>query len=577
MNEWLLTNRPISFTEQFDRYIKLYDDYNLFFSLPSNKFFYNEETKSGIFIFGYYTSRLDININYKNLNSLFLLLINNPYKSYEIIKGIYTIVLIKNGRFVIFNDPLGISKYYYSLEARYSVFSGRIKYVKQIRVTTLSRNQILAYYIFNYCLNGNTFFNEIQYSLSGSISFVDDTGVIKTDQYIDILLHMSQQKDKFSKKELFEYAPALWLKIIEQWQDTLNNKKASLTLTAGLDSRILLGSFLKTNYGRYNTFTFGNKDSLDVIHAYKLAEKYNIPHEHIYPEEEFFIDFGRYAIEVFELGDTLVTIYRAHRMEAYRRVMLQSAAIVLGLAGSDLVRGFGYDGLIVSPLAYHCWNKNSLESYFDDPYVKQHYKDLGLASFQYILDRESDYDYLYHNLSYLFKVVIPLHFSQDIIMNYNMGFLTLVPFLDLDYLDFLRQNPFFGIYDYNNFKRMDFKRRIRGLYYSANLSFSLNKEISTFSTGKGFTPKDLAKSPLYAFTRGYLSKILKPSLDYKANFDYGTWFWHYLHNYFEKNDFEDTINKHFLMDKLNETNKEGGELHFLDFVKAINIHMANNL
>jgi len=578
MNKWLLTNKPVSFADQFDSYIKLYDGYHLFFSLSEDKFFYDVEKKSGIFIFGYYTTRLDININYINLDRLFLKLINNPYKSHEIIKGIYTIVLIQKGRFFIFNDPLGISKFYYSLKAEYSVFSGRIKYVRQISETALSKNQILSYYIFNYCLNGNTFFNEIQYSIPGSISFIDENGLLKVDQYFDILLHMSEQKNKLSKEELFIYAPTLWLRIIAQWQGTLNNKKASLTLTAGLDSRVLLGSFMRTGYCNYDTFTFGRPESLDVVYSNKLAKEYDIPHKHLYPGEDFFTYFDNYAREVYEHGDTLVSIYRAHRLEAYNEVMNDANAIVMGLAGSDLVRGYGYDGLIVSPITYSCWNKKSFESYFNDPHIIHRYQNLGFNSFEYLLDRKSDFDYLSHNLRYLFKVVIPLHFSQDITLNSNKGYITLVPFLDLDYLEFLRKNPYFGIYNYHNFRIMDIIRRTRGLYYSSYLSHCIYKELSEFGIGKGISPKMIIKSPIWSLIKGYLRKISKADKHYVANFNYGEWFWKYLYRYIKMNNLDKTgLNKDFLLQELNKIDKKGGELHFLDFVKAINIHMATNL
>ncbi len=578
MNQWLLTKTQFSFANQFDRQIFLLAGYCLYFTLPTDLYFYDVERKSGIFVFGYYISRLNSNINYKNLYDLFLELSRDPRKSHKIIKGMYTIVLIQEGSFSVFNDPLGLSKFYYSLNKEDASFAGRIRYIIQIGDATLSKEQLLAYYVFNYSLNGNTFFNNIKYSTPGLIFFINENGAMKSEQYFDFLLNLSQPKDKIKKKSVFEYAPQLWLDIIKQWQEMLKRGRASLTLTAGLDSRIILGSFIKTGYSNYDTFTFGHPESLDVDYAKLIAKEYNIRHQHFYPEEDFFTNFAVHAKKVFENGDTLVSIYRAHRLMAYSRVMQNSDAIVMGLAGSDLVRGFGYDGLIVSPIAYHCLNKKSFESYFNDPKVVQHLQNLGFTSIEWLFDHKKDFDYLSHNLQYLFKVIIPLHFSQDILMNSNMEWKTVVPFLDLDYLEFLRQNPYFGIYDYNHFKSMDLIRRTRGLYYSAKLSHNLHKELSAFGIGKGISPNDIVISPAWAFTKGYLNKISRRNKNYVVNFAYGEWFWQYLYDYFKEHNLDEIgMNQGFLLKKLNNIDKEGGELHFLDFVKALNIHMASEL
>ena len=203
MNEWLITNKPVSFKNKFERAIKLVAGYSLYFSLSAENSFYDENKNSGIFIFGYYVSKLNINIDYTNLHSLFFELSRNPNKTHEIIKGIYTIVLIQKGCFYIINDPFGLSKYYYSFDKEYAIFSGRMKYVKQIGDASISKTQLLAYYVFNYSLNGNTFFNKIKYSIPGSISFIGKNGSIKSGQYFDILAYMSRESYKLDKQSLY--------------------------------------------------------------------------------------------------------------------------------------------------------------------------------------------------------------------------------------------------------------------------------------------------------------------------------------------------------------------------------------
>jgi len=577
MNHWLIYKSDNHIKkDKYENQINLNSGYCFDFTLSSENYYYNDKIRSGVFVFGYYINRVNSVSGNIDLKYLFNLINNNFHILHKEIKGIFTIIIITNGDFSILNDPFGISKVFFNDDFKF--FADRIQSIKVNVNNCISTNHILEYYVFNYMLNGNTFFDRIKYATPGYYFSLTKNGKIRSGIYFDILDYLSESSAKLNKKEVFNWATNLCIELITQLQKMLNHKKVSLTLTAGLDSRILLGSFIRTGYSNFDTFTFGHKDSLDVDYAIKLADEYNIKHKHIYPNDDFFAHFSMYARKVFEQGDTLVSIYRAHRFEAYNEVMSNSNAIVMGLAGSDLVRGYGYDGLIVSPIAFHCWNKKSIESYLMNPLVVKHLNSIGFGSIEYLLDNRTKYDYLSHNIKYLFKVVIPLHFSQDIVMNANKGWKTIVPFLDLDYIEFLRNNSYLQINDYTCFKRKDLKRRIKGLYYSADLSYNLSKEVSSFSTGKGYSPKDVARFPLWAFTKGYYNKIIKKNKNYVANFSYGEWFWNYLDNYFVNNNLDDVgLNHTFIHEEVKNIKRYGGEFHFLDFVKAINIHMASKI
>lgn len=577
MNNWIIKKTsPEAINENFNEHIDLNSGFRLSFTLNQTDYFFNKNTRSGIFLFGYYTYRLNQSERIKDLNSLYEALEGNIEVLPKIIKGIFTIILISNGNFTLINDPLGISKFFYSKDL--SCFAGRIKPVKEQVSDALSQNNLLEYYVFNYCLNGHTFFQNINYSIAASCFKLIPNGQIVTNTYFDIIKYLSEPMPKISSKEVFGKVSEQWLKIIKQWQNELNGQKASLTLTAGVDSRIILGSFLKSGYKPFDTFTFGHELSSDVRFAKLLADKYCIPHNHVYPETEFFEGFDQKAKSVFNEGDTLVSLYRAHRQDAYSQLKGSTRAIFMGMAGSDLVRGFGYNGLITSPLAYHCLNKKEFNKYFQDQQIIEKLNAIGFQSTDSLLDNEATYDYVKHPLHYLFKVIIPLHFSQDVLINSNMGINTYLPFLDFDYLDILLQTNYFGHVDYNNYKLLDIKRRARGLYYSARLAKTVHPELANFSLGKGYSPDDIVKSRILTLIKGSLYKFSKEKRSDVANFSYGTWFWEFLTNYFQSNDIgETTLNKEYLFKQLLNTAKSGGELHFLDFVKAVNVHMATKL
>jgi hypothetical protein len=574
MNNWLITNRNIEKGDlKFENQIKLNHGYCLYYS-DLNINYHLENENNGIFIFGYYINRLEKSEDLKHPAGLFKLLLNENINPADYIKGIFTIVLINNGEFKIFNDPLGISKFFYSRNN--DVFSGRINYCKKLLDKDLSQENLLEYYVFNYSLNGNTFFKNIFNSVPASIVKISDNGKVSISNYFDILHYLSHKDHKVSNKKILNQSAGVWTEIINQWVNTDKSKPVSLTLTAGLDSRIILASIIKSGNKNLQTFTFGHPDSYDVVYAKKFASKYNIQHQHMYPAPTFFANYAQYASEVHSLGDTLTSVYRAHRFDAYKQIMTHSSAIFMGIAGSDLVRGFSYDGLIVSDIAFNSWNKNSPETYFNKGVINK-LKNIGFDSVKTITQNIDNYRFIEHPLGYLFKVIIPLHFSQDILINSNNGWKTILPFLDLDYLDFLKNSDYLGVSDFSNYKVMNYRRRSKGLYYSANLLNMLNGEFAEFTLGKGYSAKNIVDSEVLAAYKGIKHKIINRNKAKQANFSYGKWYHEYLSSYFNQNKIHETgLNEKYLRKKLKETEPFGGELHFLDLTKAINIHLSLN-
>ena len=579
MNNWLLVKDSGDNTKHrsFDNHIDLNSGFRFYFTLAKENYYYDDNSMSGIFVFGYYARRLSKNDGKFDLRDLFNLLSKKPKNLNNEIKGFFTILIINAGNFSIINDPLGISKFFYvdNLE----MFAGRIKFLKELTSPQLSKNHLLEYYVFNYCLNGNTFFENIKYATPASIYSLNAGGQIPGSTYFDIQNYLATGNSKLTKKEIYREAPEIWMKIIRQWQEVLNGDKVSLTLTAGLDSRIILGSFLKSGYKDFDTFTFGHERTSDVVFAKELAKKYSIPHRHLYPGKDFFLHYSFEAEKVFNVGDSMASIFRAHRMDAYKRIMKASTGIFMGMAGSDLVRGIGYDGLIISPVANYSWTHRRFSDFFNSPDIKSKYASLGFSSFDYLIDNRLDFNYVTHPLHYLFKVVIPLHFAQDVTINANSGYKTYLPFLDMDYLDFLRQAGFLHLSEYKDFKMMNNKRRIGGLYYSAKLSKNIHDGLSSFTLGKGYSVNDIVSSQIFALLKGlYWKKFVKNKLNFVANLTYDNWFWEYLSTYFTKNNISDIgINSEYLEQRLNTMPKSGGELHFLDFAKAVNIHLASKL
>lgn len=580
MEKWLIADK-VNYKNleknNFSSTVLLNNNFVFQHSFSKNAYYYDEKNKNGLFITGYFIHRLNSPLPDNSMRSLYEFIVNHKYNVNKLIKGIFTIIIIKHGNFYVYNDPLGLSKFFYTNLSNTTIISNKIEIVKHILNPAMSKESALQYYVFNYQLNGDTFYEGIKYSEPGTLAQLNNTGSVISKCYLDIVQHLSNHDKKLSKKETFGQAKDLWLRLMQQWQSLFNRNKLSITLTSGLDSRIILGSFLELDYNNYDAFTFGHKNSNDVYYAKQLAKKYKVQHKHLYPDNDFFINYEHKAKEVFNKGQSLVSIYRAHRLDAYKNVMQDSAAIFMGLAGSDLVRGIGYDGLIVTPIAFYAWQNHGIENFIKTNGLSNHLYNLGFDKLDYILDRTEQYDYISHPVKYLFKVIIPLHFGQDVLMNENMGYKTIVPFLDMDYLEFLSQTQYFGFEEYSDYKIYDYKKRAKGLYYSAKLVKSINTDLAGFTLGKGYTPNDILVSPIMTILKAfYFNKTQKSH--FPPNFAYGEWYYNYLKGLIHDNNFEDVfLDDKFLKDYFSKILNKGGEFHFIDFTRAVNLLLANQL
>ncbi|MFW5793371.1 MAG: hypothetical protein ACOCWC_03735 [Bacteroidota bacterium] len=578
MEKWLITNIYKNPEDtDFKNAVSLKNNFVFLHGFNQDAYYYDNNDNSGLFLSGYYIPRLNSSLADNSLKSLYKLIVDQGYEINDLIKGVFTVIIIRKGNFYVYNDPLGLSKFFYTNLADRAMISNKIRCIKRTLNPAMSKESALQYYVFNYQLNGDTFYEGIKYSEPGSLIQLNKTGNVALICYIDIIQYLSKQNKNLSKKETFGQAKDLWLRIMQQWKNLFNGNKLSITLTSGLDSRIILGCFLESDYNNFEAFTFGHKQSNDVHYAKLLAQRYNVPHKHLYPDQSFFNNYENKAREVFNKGQGLVSLYRAHRLDAYRNIMKDSSAIFMGLAGSDLVRGIGYDGLIVTPVAFHAWHNQEFENFFKNNRITDHLRELGFDKLDYILDRTKQYDYIRHPVKYLFKVVIPLHFGQDVLMNKHMGYKTIVPFLDIDYLEFLSHTGYFGFEDYTNYRLYDYKKRSRGLFYSAKLVKSINSDLSGFTLGKKYTPNDILKSRLLVLLKTYYYKKTKKKY-FPPNFTYGEWFYDYLFKFLNNNNPQDVyLNHQYLKKQLAKTSKQGGEFQFIDFTRAVNLLLAKEL
>jgi len=173
--------------------------------------------------------------------------------------------------------------------------------------------------------------------------------VLYQDKIYDIntrhLLNLTKYKTKYQIKDL---ADVLY-QIVKSKSERFNEKEISLTLTGGMDSRIILACLLKAGI-KPNCITFGNPNTRDVIFAKHIAENFGLPFHNTSnqtPDKDWYY---KWVIETIKRDNGNAHLHRAHRTAAIAEHAEKYNPKVLftGHMGGEVLRGLSYNNYFAS-------------------------------------------------------------------------------------------------------------------------------------------------------------------------------------------------------------------------------------
>lgn len=567
MADWLVienSKSPISIDK--DWYVLFKNDKFILYQNKNNsKNYYRKDDNTFIYLSGYLIPRLDsgkIQMLDKILNDY----IENGELFLKNYKGDFVLIIVHNDKLILFSDYFGVSKFFYSEVTGDFIASNNLKIVSQLRKISLNERNIYLYYLLNYLPFETTFFKELNKNVGGQYIVVDSKGVSK-QKYFDVITFLrNRQPLKLKEKDLFQLASNQWMRLIRQYLNHVANERVAITLTAGLDSRLILAAMRKMGVNPV-TFTFGRPDSMDVVHAKRISKVLKLEHHHFFPDKDFFDNFSDQALKTVKDGEGLVTQYRAHRYFAYQKVAeLYVDHVFFGFIGSEVIRGIHPDGLIFPFFFIDQWlgKETSIQEYLRKS-IEEIKPDVLLDVMTYININFKNWEPDQH----IFDFLIPLHFSQDMNLVFKQNMQPYAPYWDIDYLEFQKNTPFFiNINDKRKHSTLGHFKRIMGPKYSAQMLAIIDPENAGLSLGKGYSPNDFVKSRYIAGLKYYLNKKFTSNLKV-PNFSYDSWFKNYLLNSVEgMKGYKDIIK---FSDNDRNFNDGYAELIFLSTVKKINI------
>ncbi|HPD33999.1 MAG TPA: asparagine synthase-related protein [Candidatus Kapabacteria bacterium] len=192
-------------------------------------------------------------------------------KNYNALDGHYVILYWNELEIKVFTDKLGLRDLYlYNSPQGYVIFSTRLDWLAKIVKAKLNFKVFASKWLLFNQLSTDCIFNDIERITSGTtlnINRITNNLSIQKNNWTPIL-----QKRNFSPIDFSNKLENLLIFPIRK------HNQISLSLSGGLDSRVLLSFLMKIDNSNWETHTFGDRKNADSIIVEKIASSLNIPH-----------------------------------------------------------------------------------------------------------------------------------------------------------------------------------------------------------------------------------------------------------------------------------------------------------
>ncbi len=547
---WILSNLPIKNTSANDQIIEINDDVRLFFS-GSIEHTNNEDIN--VYIAGYLLPRTEYYDRYGHLHQDHLIL--QLYKSFGLnlihyVKGIFNILIVHHKEIYILNDVHGIKSYFKFISGTDFIITDDITHITNQVDVNINLENIAIYSLMNNFPGELTPFDNVSRSKPASIVNINNS--LSESIYWNPSKLLDLKIKRFPRPEYNSF----FKNILQQYIDYLNPDNINLTLTGGMDSRLIL-SFLLNSKQRCKAFSYGDGGSSDVSTARLLAGSANIQYDHYHPELSP-AWFNGIAERIVGEGNAVTSIHRAHRYHAFLEHFStgeQSQLVFTGHMGGELYRNFYRDGLIITDFIYHLLEGQTvegkqLESLFQNKFL--FIENMDLVKIQESLQKLEYYteDKLSNKLNFTFKQLIN-HHAQDInllsgIIDYPVPF-----YLDIDLIEFMFSTRYNFIYNETGTKVRSFQSQ----KLFSDLISDLSPQISKipFSKRGYYSPWELSKNPMLVL---YIKRIYRYLFKNKivSSFVLGDWMHEFINSFYNNAgaEFGNIFDKKKLADELDQ-------------------------
>jgi len=532
---WLVTNRDAHPPELIQ---PVFTDRNFRVFAQSNdvKSFNLKGTEIIILVDGYVIPVLSVFQEYINQyqeDLIFSLYTKYGPEFINYVKGNFSILIAEKDRFLVYNDHLGIRKIFYSDKNDILLITNNFKYAASLLELSPSPEHIAIHSLVHHFVAGITFSKELYYTGQSTVLEFSQLSGLKKRNYWDISNLLHSGINKISMSDLKDYLNEIILSYVQYFKP----QNLCLTLTGGMDSRLILAILLDNNI-KPGTYTYGNPGSGDTMIAGKISELFGLDFYNHYKADPDSKWFEALCDEILEAGDSITHFHRAFRLAGIKSELSARPGtdmIFGGFMGGEGIKGVHYDDLIITRFTrtYNpdSKNKKALISGFLDNYFTEQ-RDLSYDYIIDFIDRLPWYgkDKKANEFFLNFILNASNHLAQDINF-YHIHFPRFInPYMDIDYLGFLFKSSFNMLHKDNTSANQLRRLEIPGFHCKAIKM--TNKKLAEIPFSSGFSPDDyLINKYYYAIKRGIHKRMNKK---YLPHFTYGYWYLQFIRNEFEK-------------------------------------------
>ncbi|HOF59740.1 MAG TPA: hypothetical protein PLM19_01705 [Candidatus Syntrophosphaera sp.] len=253
------------------------------------------------------------------------------------LKGSFCILLMEQDGLEIYTDRHNINNYFvYASESQLMISNSIAEIASRVKLEVDVENSAIFTLLSHFICSGTMFKNLSNSEAGTRLSFKDGglhinrywqpEGLVKKDRRI-----ISIDDSDFA---------LTWKRLAEQYLSYLHPVGTSITITAGNDSRMVLAALLALG-NNPQTFTFGNPASYEAVVSAQVAKAAGLEHSVYYVNAPDPAWMEGKAKELMDIGGGLISIQRAHRLDAYNREKLaypDNDIIFTGLMGGEYVK-----------------------------------------------------------------------------------------------------------------------------------------------------------------------------------------------------------------------------------------------
>ena len=306
--------------------------------------------------------------------------------------------------------------------------------------------------------------------------------------------------------------------------ENVKDQEVSLTLTGGMDSRVILACLLKAGI-KPNCFSFGTDQSKDVFFANNLAKAFNLPFQNVVNRQPDKVWYYHWVKEVIKTDSGNSHLHRAHRLAAIAEHCEQYNPKILftGHMGGEGIRGLTYNNYFASRFFKEVNEvekeiKESSESVLHDYFIRP-----KMINWEQLLQQVQSLPYMQkdkemNKFHFLYDLVANIHHAQDLRL-YNSKVPHVVPvYLQEEYLKTLFASDF-------NFlsKPLGIFGKMTNPKVHTALIQEIYPDLLDYPLSNGYKPREYLKGLWYMIPATIYRKY-KNKQRFEPTFSYGKWY-----------------------------------------------------